>query len=217
MIQVGIVDPHEIMRKGLGQLIEKAAGMRIVGDADCITDLLAQVDTVRMDLMVLEPVITWGSNLSLIHSMEREHKNVRILVFSEFTDIENVQSALRAGVKGIISKRAKLDEFLYGIQHVARGEPFLCAEVTAKLTAFIVHSFSKKPHELLSNRELQIFLSLVNGKTIAAVAEELSLSAKTISTHKTRIMQKMNLRTFSQLVQYASTYGLITTDAGGHQ
>jgi len=210
MIQIGIVDPHEIMRKGLVLLIEHAGGMRVIGDASNVADLISLVEHAHIDILIVEPVIAWGLNIAMIQSLKNKNENLRVLVFSESTEKEHLQSALRAGVLGYVSKRAKVHELVAGIQNLARGEPFLCAEVTAKLTLCIVNTFSKQPHELLSSRELQILLLLVNGRPIAEIADELNLSAKTISTHKTRLMEKMNLTSFSKLVQYASAHGLIT-------
>lgn len=212
MIHIGIVDPYEIMRKGLGHLIELAGGMRIVGEAGTITELLSQPDSSQIDVLVLEPIIAWGANLALVQSLISKQQRLKVLIFSESVDTGNIQAALRAGVKGFVSKRARVDELIYGIQHVAQGQSFLCAEVTAQLTLCIVNSLSKKPHELLSSREFQILLLLVNGKTVATVADELNLSAKTISTHKARIMRKMNIETFSKLIQYASAHGLISEE-----
>lgn len=212
MIQVGIVEPYEIMRKGLASLIEERGGMRVVAEASNISDLVAQLENARIDVLVLEPLMAWGLNLASVRSFKSNIDNLRILIFSDSTDEDQVQSALRSGIIGFVSKRAKLSEFFQGIQNLARGEPFLCAEVTAKLTHCIIKTFSKHPHELLSNRELQIMLLLVNGKSIADTADELNLSVKTISTHKMRLMQKMNVDSFSKLVQYAAAHGLINDE-----
>lgn len=212
MIQIGIVEPHEIMRKGLARLIEEYGGMRVVAEASNITDLAAKLDGIQIDVLVLEPLVAWGLNLASVRSVKNKLGNLKILVFSDSTGEDQVQSALRAGVIGFVSKRGKLSELIQGIQNLARGEPFLCAEVTAKLTHCIINTFSKYPHELLSSRELQILLLLVNGKSIADVANELHLSVKTVSTHKMRLMQKMELDSFSKLVQYAAAHGLISND-----
>jgi DNA-binding NarL/FixJ family response regulator len=209
MIQIGIVDPYEIMRKGLASVIEDRGGMRVVADASNMADLFAQLGNTRIDILVLEPMLTWGLSLAAVRAAKSKIDNFRILIFSDYTDEEHVQSALRAGVTGFVSKRAKLEELFQAIQNLGRGEPFLCAEVTAKLTHCIINTLSKQPHELLSSRELQILLLLVNGKTAAEAADELHLSAKTISTHKTRLMQKMEVDSFSKLVQYAAAHGLI--------
>lgn len=209
MIQIGIVDPHEIMRKGLVHLIEAVDGIRVVGDASNLADLMAQSECGAIDVLIIEPLNAWGLNLATIKSIKNRHEHLRILVFSESTDNDYLQSALRAGVLGLVSKRAKLKELVQAIHYLARGEPFLCAETTAKLTHCIITTFSKHPHELLSNREFEILLLLVNGKTIAEVAQRFNLSVKTISTHKARLMQKMNLDSFAKLVQYASEHGLI--------
>lgn len=212
MIQIGIVEPYEIMRKGLGSLITEQGGMRIVAEASSVASLMAQLEHVSIDILVIEPLIAWGLNLASLRSNKDKVQSFRILVFSESTSEEHVQSALRAGVTGFVSKRAKLSELIQGIQTLARGEPFLCGEVTAKLTQCIINTFSKHPHELLSSRELQILLLLVNGKSMAEVAHELNLSAKTVSTHKMRLMQKMGFDSFSRLVQYAAAHGLIRDD-----
>lgn len=212
MIQIGIVEPYEIMRKGLARLIEDNGGMRVVAEASNVTDLAAKLDGIQIDVLVLEPLVAWGLNLASVRSVKNKLANLKILVFSDSTGEDQVQSALRAGVIGFVSKRAKLSELIQGIQNLARGEPFLCAEVTAKLTHCIINTFSKHPHELLSSRELQILLLLVNGKSIADAAHELHLSVKTVSTHKMRLMQKMELDSFSKLVQYAAAHGLISND-----
>ena len=209
MIQIGIVEPQEIMRKGLARLIEEYGGMRVVAEASTIADLAAKLDGIQIDVLVLEPLVAWGLNLACITPMKS--KLGKILILSDSTGEDQVQSALRAGVIGFVSKRAKLSELIQGIQNLARGEPFLCAEVTAKLTHCIINTFSKHPHELLSSRELQILLLLVNGKSIADVAHELNLSVKTVSTHKMRVMQKMEFDSFSKMVQYAAAHGLISS------
>lgn len=209
MIQIGIVDPHEIMRKGLAQLIAMAGGIRVVGEASNIADLMSGSECAAIDVLIIEPLNAWGLNLATIQSIKSKNERLKILVFTEATDNDYLQSALRAGVLGLVSKRATLHELVQAIQYLARGEPFLCAEVTAKLTHCIINTFSKHPHELLSCRELEILMLLVNGKTIAQVAQQFNLSVKTISTHKSRLMQKMNLDSFAKLVQYASEHGLI--------
>ncbi|QOL48152.1 LuxR C-terminal-related transcriptional regulator [Massilia litorea] len=213
MIHVGIVEPYEILRKGLSSLIKECGGMRIVAEAGNVADMAAQLEGARIDVLVLEPLAAWGLNLEAVRVIQSKMDNFRILVFSESTAEDKVQAALRAGIVGFVSKRARLSELIQGIQNLARGEPFLCAEVTAKLTNCIINTFSKHPHELLSNRELEILLLLVNGKSIADAAHELNLSVKTVSTHKMRLMQKMELESFSKLVQYATAHGLISNSA----
>lgn len=215
MIQIGIVEPCEIMRKGLTKLIEEYGGMRVVAESSTIADLAAKLGENQIDVLMLEPLVAWGLNLASVNSMRDRLGHLKVLVFSDSTGEEQVQSALRAGVIGFVSKRGKLSELIQGIQNLARGEPFLCAEVTAKLTHCIINTFSKHPHELLSSRELQILLLLVNGKSIADAAHELHLSVKTVSTHKMRLMQKMELDSFSKLVQYAAAHGLISSDGKG--
>jgi two-component system invasion response regulator UvrY len=212
MIRIGIVDPQEIMRKGLATLLGQSGGMQVVGDAASIDDMSALFEGDRLEVLIVDPLVAWGFNLSLIHSLKGQ--NLNILVFSTITDIEYIQSALRAGALGFVSTKARLSELIHCIEHVARGEPFLCGEVAGKLALCIMNTFSKQPHELLSERELQIMLRLVEGKTIAEVANELHLSGKTVSTHKTRLMQKMNVESFSRLVQYASNHGLIENASG---
>lgn len=209
MIQVGIIEPCEIMRKGVACLIEKAGGMHVVGQAGNSEDLFAEVENNQVDVVVLEPFIAGAFDLAAIQLIKNQGRALEVLIFSESTDKDDVQLSLRAGVKGFVSKRAKLPELINGIEHLARKEPFLCAEVNVKLSLSIMDTLAKKPHDSLSSREHQILLLLVNGKSIAEVADELGLSAKTVSTHKARLMQKMNLSSFAKLVQYASTHGLI--------
>lgn len=212
MIQVGIVEPYEIMRKGLASLIEQHEEMHVVAEAGNFTELLPQLELTRIDVLMCEPMGAWGVNLASIRSTKNRDSTLKILVISESTGEEHVQSALRAGAIGFVSKGAKLNELLQAIQNLSRGEPFLCSEVSAKLTRCIINTYSRQPHELLSSRELQILMLLVNGKSIAHAADELHLSVKTVSTHKMRLMQKMDVDSFSKLVQYAATHGLISEE-----
>lgn len=209
MIHIGIVDPHEIMRLGLVQLVESAGGIRVVGAAGSFPDLLAQNKLPRIDVLVLEPHFAGHFDPLILQSIKKCREIRAVLVFSNSTDSDHVQSALRAGATGYVSKAAQLAELLEGITRVARGENYLCQEVAAKVALRVISPSSKHPHELLTDREFEILLLLVKGRTVAGAADELHISAKTISTHKSRLMRKMKVDSFSKLVQYASAHRLI--------
>lgn len=209
MIHVGIVDSHEILRKGLVQLIELAGGMRVLGDASNFGDLLPQTNGAGIDVLILEPYSAGHFDVATLHSINLCSEISSVLAFSISTDDDHIQSALQAGATGYVSKAATLTEFIDGVTRVARGEPFLCQEVATKVALRVISPFSKHPHELLTARELQILLLLVRGVAVAKAADQLHLSAKTISTHKMRLMRKLKVDSFSKLVQYASAHRLI--------
>ncbi|NNM81695.1 MAG: response regulator transcription factor [Burkholderiales bacterium] len=209
MIRILLVDDHTILREGLKQILADCHDMVVGGEADNGHDALSKIREDEWGVVVLDMSIPGRSGIELIRLIKAEKPRLPILILSMHKEDQYAVRTLRAGASGYLSKDSASGQLVFAIRKVASGGIYLSPGTAEKLAFSFRQESDALPHTLLSDREYQIFLLLVHGKNISEIAEELHLSVKTVSTHKTRILQKMGVDNLPALVKYAIRQDLI--------
>ena len=213
MIRVLVADDHAIIRDGLRQILADTDDLVLAGEALNGDEVLAKVRQENWDILVLDISMPGKSGLELIKQIRNEKPKLPILVFSMHHEEQYALRALRAGASGYLTKESDTGHLLAVIRKVARGGVFLSLSMAEQMARDLMPATESLPHTLLSQREYQVFRLIVAGEAISGIAEQLSLSVKTVSTHKTRIMQKMNMTNQTELIRYAIRHNLLDESA----
>jgi len=206
MIKVFIADDHAMMREGLKRIIASSNDMRVVGEAIDGSDVLTKIKNSDCDLVMLDMTMPGVSGLDLIKQVKKSRPSLPILILSMHNTGKIVASALRAGANGYLAKDSDPECLVDVIHKVASGGRHVDPAIAARIV--FEGADGKQPHEYLSEREDQIFKMIVAGKTINQIAEELAINAKTVSTYKRRIKEKMKIDSTAELVRYAVAHHL---------
>ncbi len=208
-IRIFIADDHPIVRQGLRRIVEADAGMVISGEADDAAALLGALEATATDLVLLDVSMPGGLFLETLRELRTRHPTIRVLALSVHPEDEWAVRALRAGASGYLTKDHSPDQLLDAIRRVYRGGKYVSPTLAEQLATHLDGGGQRAPHELLSDREFEVMRRLGSGLTVSQIAGELAISAKTVSTYRTRILEKMAVATNADLVRYAARYGLI--------
>jgi len=207
-LKVLLADDHAIIRDGLRQILADTDDLVVAGEAANGLDVLQKVREQDWDVLVLDISMPGRNGLDLIRMAKEERPELPILVLSMHQEEQYAVRALKAGAQGYITKESDSELLVAAIRRVAKGGVHISDKVAELMVRGIRPTDKPQPHNLLSDREYQIFNMLVMGRTLTEIAAELSLSVKTISTHKTHILQKMNLSSAAELIRYAVAHDL---------
>lgn len=206
--KVLLADDHAIIREGLKQILADTDDLAVVGEAANGIEVLQLVRQKKWDVLVLDISMPGRNGLDLIHLVKDEQPELPILIFSMHHEEQYAVRALHAGASGYITKESDSDLLIAAIRRVASGGVHISDKVAELMVRGMRPRGDALPHTLLSDREFQIFNMLVTGVGLTEIAAELSLSVKTISTHKTHILQKMNMANTAELIRYAIAHEL---------
>ena len=209
MIRILLADDHAIIRDGLRQIFAETGDLQVAGEAASGHEVLARVREADWDILLLDLSMPGKSGLELIKQIKTEKPRLPILVLSMHEPEQYAQRALRAGAAGYLNKDSDAPQLTEVVRKVARGGVFVGPEVAEQMARGLMPDAERLPHSLLSDREFQVFRLIAGGIAITDIVRHLSLSVKTVSTHKTRIMQKMNLANHTELVRYALDHRLL--------
>lgn len=201
--EVLIADDHAIIRAGLRKILADTQDLVVAGEAANGSDVMEQVRARGWSLLVLDISMPGRNGLELIKLVKAERPKLPILIFSMHPEEQYAVRAIRAGASGYISKEGDTDMLLPAMRKVVAGGLFISPKVAELLAGDISPQSHSLPHTLLTDREFDVFRRIVRGVALTAIADELSLSVKTVSTHKTHILAKMNMSTQVDLVRYA--------------
>ena len=209
MIRIVIVDDHAIVRAGLRQFLVEQPDLQVVGEAANGREALDLVRKGGIDVIVMDLSMPDQNGVDALAAIKARAPELPVLILSGYPEAHYATNLLRQGASGYLNKECDPQEIVTAVRTVSRGRKYITPTV-AELLADQLHSGSDKPlHEQLSEREFQVFLRLAQGETIGVIADSLSLSVKTVSTYRTRIMEKMSLESNSDLTYYALKNGLI--------
>jgi DNA-binding NarL/FixJ family response regulator len=203
MIRIVIADDHTIVREGLKQLLSAASDFSVVGEAQNGHEVIARVREIDFDVLLLDMSMPGKSGTELIKQVHAEKPKLRILVLSMHEEEQYAVRAIKAGAAGYLTKESASGQLASAIRKVAGGGAFITGSVAEQLALGVMPDADGPPHGALSDREFQVFRAIVAGKTVTDIANELNLSVKTVSTHKARILEKMNMHTTAELIRYA--------------
>jgi len=208
-IRIFIADDHPIVRQGLRRIVEEDPGMAIAGEAGDAATVLIALQSTAADLVLLDVSMPGAPFLETLKELRTRHPTVRVLALSVHPEDQWAVRALRAGASGYLTKDHSQDQLLEAIRRVYRGGKYVSPTLAERLAEQLNGGAERAPHELLSDREFEVMRRLGNGLTITQIASELALSAKTVSTYRARIFEKMAVESNADLVRYAARYGLI--------
>ncbi len=209
MIKVLIADDHRLMRDGLRQIIAREKDMEMAAEATNDLEVMFEVRKGGIDVLSMDLSMPGRSGIDLIARVRQEAPNLPILIVTMHDAQHYAVRAIRAGAQGYLTKENAGVELIEAIRVLAAGKSYISAKVAEQLAMNLRAPLDVVPHAQLSNRELQVFRLLVAGTSVSAAAVELMLSVKTVSAHKARIMQKLGMTNFSEMVQYAITHKLL--------
>ena len=210
MIKVLIADDHPVVRLGLRQILADNPDILVGGEAGTAQEVLSLVRGERWDVVLLDISLPGGNGIELIAEIRKERPETRILILTGHPEAQYAVRSIKAGAAGFLNKESAPDRLNEALKKIAEGGRYVSAELAETLASLVAGEAPGQPHERLSDREFEILKLLASGKTVSQVALELSLSVKTISTHRTRILRKMNMNTNAELTHYAIRQGLVS-------
>lgn len=209
MIHIAIVDDHAIVRAGLRQFLSEHVDLRVVGEAANGKEALELVRRGDVDVILLDLSMPDHSGVDALAAIKAREPDLPVLILSGFPEAHYATTVLRQGASGYLNKECDPAEIVTAIRTVYRGRKYITPAVAELLADGLTGAQDKPLHEQLSEREFQVFLRLARGETVGNIAEHMSLSVKTVSTYRTRVMEKMKLASNSDLTYYALKNGLI--------
>ncbi len=209
MIKVGIVDDHAIVRTGLRQFLGEHVDLRVTGEANNGREALELARGGEVDVLLMDLSMPEHGGVDALQAIKARFPDLAVLILSGFPEAQYATQLMRHGASGYLNKECAPEEIVEAIRVVARGRRYISPAVAELLADNALGDADKPAHESLSERELQVFLRLAKGETVGAIAEGMFLSVKTVSTYRSRVLEKLKLTSNSELTYYALKNGLI--------
>ena len=209
MIKLLIVDDHQIVREGLKQILSETSDIVAAGEASNGGEALSKVWKNNYDIVLLDIYMPGKSGLEVLKELKNAKPKLKILLLSMYPEEHYAVRGLRAGASGYLTKDKAPDELIDAIRRVSLGGKYVSASLAEKLAFDLEKDSDKPPHERLSDREYEVMRLIASGKTVKDIAQELSLSVKTISTYRARLLMKMDMENNAQITRYAIQNTLI--------
>jgi two-component system, NarL family, invasion response regulator UvrY len=209
MASVLIADDHAMIRAGLRHHLEQDRSLRTIGETSTGAETLQQLGSAHWDLVILDINMPDCSGLDVLRDIRARHPATVVLIMSAFAEKQYAVNVLRAGAAGYLAKDKAPEEFSRAVRTVLAGRRFVSASLSEVLNGAPEESPDEPLHAVLSQREFQILCKLAVGRSVTEIAQELSLSVKTISTYRMRLLEKMHLDTNADLTTYALRNGLV--------
>ena len=208
-VRIVLADDHAIVREGLKRIVGDVEDFQVVGEAADGTAVMKAVRELDFDVLLLDLSMPGRSGMELIKLVKAEKPRLRILVLSMHQEMQYAVRAIKSGASGYLTKESAPGQLEQAIRKIATGGAYISAEVAEQLAlGAMPGGASGLPHENLSDREFEVFRLLVAGDAVTDIAHKLNLSVKTVSTHKSNLMQKLGLANQTELVRYAIKNGL---------
>lgn len=208
-VRVLIADDHAILRRGLRQIIEETEDLRVVGEADSSAQTLQHIRNNPCDVVLLDISMPDRNGMDTLSIIRRDHPKVAVLMLSTYPESQYAVRALRGGAAGYLNKQSAPAQLVTAIRQVATGKKYVTPAVAEELARHLQNGSDRPPHELLSNREYQTMCMIAAGKTVSEIAQQLSLSVKTVSVYRARILAKLGVSSNAAIAHYAITNKLV--------
>jgi two-component system invasion response regulator UvrY len=201
--KVFIADEHAIVREGLKHLLDGCSDLQFGGEADSGLEAIRLLRKARCQVLLLEIALPDRSGIEVLKQLRKDHPELAVLIFSQQREEQYALRALKAGAAGYLSKQCQPAELLEALRQVASGLKYVSATLAQQLANHVGDDHLAPPHETLSDREYQTLTMIASGKTVSQIARELSLSVKTVSEYRARLLVKMQLKNSAELTHYA--------------
>jgi DNA-binding NarL/FixJ family response regulator len=202
-IRVFIADDHAIVREGLKQILAEQRDIVVAGEAENGLDAIKLFRKSRCHVMLLDISMPDRNGIEVLKQIKQERPELAVLMLSMHREDQYAIRALKAGAAGYLTKQSAPKELVTAIRQVAGGQKYVSATLAQALASQVGADHDAPPHESLSDREFQTLTMIASGKTVSEIARELSLSVKTVSEYRARLLTKMNLKTSAELTHYA--------------
>lgn len=209
-----IADDHAVVRQGLKQILKEAYPRASFGEASDSAQVLERVWKEPWDIVILDLTMPGRSGLEVLKEIKHAHPALPVLMLSMHPEDQFAVRLLKAGAAGYMTKESAPDALVGAVRKAMGGGRYISPTLADKLASFLVNDVEVAPHETLSDREFLILRLIANGKPVSVIARELSLSVKTVSTYRSRLLEKMNLSNNAELVHYAFQHHLVSRVQG---
>ena len=213
MIRVLICDDHAIVRQGLKQVMAETSDIRGVAEAGGYPEVMKPLRDGGIDLLLLDISLPGKNGIEILKLVKKEFPKLPVLILSMYPEDQYAVRAIRAGAGGYLTKQSAADQLVTAIRRVVTGRKYITPELAEALANTLGRDVSAAPHASLSDREYQTMCLIASGKALSQIAEELSLSAKTVSVYRARLLEKMGLTNNAEITHYALKHGLVELDA----
>ncbi len=209
MMRILLVDDHAIVRRGLRSLLSDEFRGAVFGEASDALQALERLRKKEWDVALLDMTLPGKSGLDLLKELKAEWPKLPVLVLSGHPEDQFAVRVLKAGAGGYMTKESAPEELAKAIRKILTGGRYVSSALAEKLALGVKKDLTRTPHETLSDREYEVMSRIGSGKTVTEIAEDLSLSPKTISTYRTRVLEKLAVKNSAEIVQYAIRNGLV--------
>ena len=209
MIRVVIADDHPIVRAGLKQIIMNDADITVAGEASNGAELLEQIRHQEFDVVLLDLSMPGMDGLDVLKQLKIDKPNIPVIILTIHPESQYALRILKAGAAGYLTKESASDELIKAIRRVHNRGKYITPSLAEKIAFALDDDTGNLPHEILSDREYQVLCLIGAGKTVSQIADTLALSVKTVSTYRTRILEKMHMENNAELIHYAVQSGLV--------
>jgi two-component system, NarL family, invasion response regulator UvrY len=209
MARILIADDHPIVRRGLKQILAEEPDFSQVGEAQSAREVHQQIRESRWDILILDINLPDQSGLEVLREVREQKPNLPVLILSMHPEDQFATRVLKSGASGYLTKDSAPDELIKAVRKILSGGRYISASLAEQLAASLSGASPESPHQTLTDREFQVLCLIASGKTVSEIAAHLDLSVKTISTYRTRLLEKMNLKTNAELTSYAVRHGLV--------
>jgi two-component system invasion response regulator UvrY len=208
MTRILLVDDHPVVRQGIKQVLSGAFHPALVGEAASAEEGLSEARSTEWDVMVLDLSLPGASGMDLLKDLRRERPTLPVLILSMHPPEQFARRAMNAGASGYLTKDSAPTELVKAVGEVIAGGRYLNPAVIEELL-MQQPELSQRPHEVLSDREYQVLRMIASGLTVSQISARLTLSVKTISTYRARVLEKMGMKTTAELMHYGIQHGLV--------
>lgn len=209
MTRIILCDDHALIRRGIRDTLAEQPDLQVVGEAGDYGELRALLRQTTAEVLVLDINMPGRSGLDVLHALKEEGSPLKVLVVSMYPEDQYAMRALRAGAFGYINKGADPAQIVAAVRVVAQGRKYVTPEMAQMLVENLTAPAVEAAHEKLSDRELQTLVMIASGKRLSDIAEELTLSPKTVSVYRARVLEKLGLSNNSELTVYAIRNGIV--------
>ena len=202
-MKILIADDHAVVREGLKQILSESSEMVVTAEASTGPEVLEEIGKDDFDLVVLDIAMPGRGGLDILKEIKNKKPRLPVLILSMYPEEQYAVRVLKAGASGYMTKESAPHELVKAIQQISKGKKYVSPSLAEKLALDLEITTGRPLHESLSDREYQVMCMIASGKTLKEIAEQLSLSIKTISTYRSRILEKMNMKSNAELTHHA--------------
>jgi DNA-binding NarL/FixJ family response regulator len=209
VIDILVVDDHALIRKGMRQILDDTKDVRVTGEAECGAQAVRMAQENRYDVVLLDITMPDRNGIDVLKQLKLNHPSLPVLMLSMHPEEQYAVRSMKAGAAGYLSKQSAPTQLVTAIRQVAAGKKYISSELAEQLADGLSQGYQELLHQTLSNREYQTLCLMASGKSLSEIAEAMSLSAKTVSVYRARLLEKMKLRNNAEAVRYAINNHLI--------